>query len=167
MRVLAIALLVAGSALASPITVTGSGTFSTSSTGSGWDLFFNGSDGTNAVSGGFSGASGSPMDGFLGGTNGSAFAGSLINGIQFGPGYASFSLGGGSGNITGYDSQQHVVVTQDIVGFLLVTSEQCSGSDCRGTFTVTTPEPGTAVALLLGLAMLAALACSRDRRRAS
>jgi hypothetical protein len=161
MKPLALALFaLAGLASAGPLQVTGFGDFSfdRQDATNGYTIFFAGSfaadsvslfDSENRFGAGF------PAGGFAGGTNGSA----MIDGIGYGPGFNSYSLGGGSGSITGFDSLHNPVITLDIAAYLYVTSESCvqeipSQEACMGTFAVGTPEPGALALTLAGLGML-------------
>lgn len=162
-------LISAAGALANPIAVFGSGTFETSPRGkSGWSVSFTGSDDLNSVSATFQGFFGSPLDGFLTGSNQISPMGVFVDGQYFAPGFATFSLGGEAGNITGYDSQHRVVISQDLISVIVVNSYTCDDSaavirDCSGTFYVHSPEPGTATAMLLGAGLLLLVHCRRRK----
>jgi hypothetical protein len=174
MKLIAALLLSAGVALSTPIAVSGSGTFFTSFPGiNGWQVSFSGTDGINSFSvSGYQGTFLSPLAGAIG-SSASGFApiGAYIDGRYFSPGLFSFSLGFESGNITGYDAQHNVVVRQDLISQLSVTSYSCTGSnpftqDCQGTFSVHSPEPPAWSVMLLGVVMLVALLGIKRRRLA-
>jgi hypothetical protein len=157
--------------MAGPIVVTGGGTYTSDPTSAifFWSVSFFGTNGIDTVgvpgvSNATSGAGGNVLAGFIGATPGETLAsgglGATIDGTYYGPGFYSFGLGGGAGSISGYNSSNQVVVTESLSGYLVVTSETCSGpapQTCSGTFAVTTPEPGSFPLMLSGAVLLALL----------
>jgi hypothetical protein len=172
MKLLFLSLVTTCVALANPITVNGSGTFTTSyPSDNSWTVSFSGIDEVNVVAGSFQGISGSPLSGFLSGSNIFSQGVTLIDGLAFGPGFATFSIGGEAGNMTGYDAQHHVVISQDLRSFITITAETCTGSNpilqqCFGTFGVHAPEPGTSTAVVLGAAILLLVRLRQKKFRA-
>jgi hypothetical protein len=148
-----LALLSVSAVTATPLPVSGGGTFWNAFPGIvGWQGSIHDDQNQVLVACGAGANGGSPATGYISASCILWGPGADINGIHFspgGPGSVSLGLGGGGGSITGYDAQHNPLVTVDLISYVYVTSYVCSGPqnrDCDGTFKVTgseVPEPSS------------------------
>ena len=143
-----ILLALAELASATPLDVTGGGSFAFGPSTNTWDVqLFPSSDGVHSVRlDDYFGTMGNPATGgpiFSDPTGTGTDA--ILDGVHYAIGFYSFTLSY-FGNITGYDSIHNPVVSIAIIAEMGPVFERCDGNlptPCTGSFAVAAPEPGT------------------------
>jgi hypothetical protein len=153
--------LLASMALANPIGVSGSGTFSTDlevTADSFFSVSFSGSNGIDSV---FMNAPGCTGPLRIAVTCSQTLGFAQINGVIFGSGNGgySFSLGDLNDFVSGRDATHGQFAGVSIIGSIEITSQQCVPNVvCTGSFLVVptpqVPEPGTGGFVFLGASLI-------------
>lgn len=160
-------------AFASPIHVSGSGTFVADpvSADSSFTISFSGSDGVDSIT--LNANCGGGGWGFfsVSGPVGHCTGGATIDGLMFGgpAGTFSFAVGNGSGFANGSNPALNQFASVSLIGYVNATTQSCIGTGpgrvCSGTFTVDpTPEPGSLALGLLGFGAIAVRIANRRIR---
>ena len=161
---LLVVLLFCGLVVANPIAITGSGSFEYSWPGYSNAIFYLVGDGV-AIDMNWDrydilfGLQTGYLSGGVYGNSGASSGYASINGIF--SNFFGFNLGGDSGQLILFDSNNNTLASINLTGFVRVTSLTYVGSnpctqDYYGTFSVTAPEPTTFWLIGLGFTAIAA-----------